>query len=213
MKQQTYSLWTLNELGQQVRDALTADPLAPRNGRIRAVPDRRTIRYYTTIGLIDRPAAMRGRTALYSERHLQQLVAIKRLQARGLSLAEVQQALAGLPDEELAALAGLLPASPLPPPATREGFWRAELPEETSETAVKASSEMPAGLFEIDAESEPPAIAEADLYQGFTLAPGVTLLLQGGSALSADDIYALRHAAAPLLDALRQRGFNGNEHV
>lgn len=201
MKQQTdsLSLWTLVELGHQVQDALAADPLAPRNGRIRAVPDRRTIRYYTTLGLIDRPAAMRGRTALYGERHLQQLVAIKRLQAQGLSLAEVQQALAGLPDEELATLAGLPPASPTPPPAPRKAFWRAELPEDTSE--ISPASAVP----------EPPAITDADFYHGLALTPGVTLLLQGGPSLSADDIQALRHAVAPLLDILQRRGLNGNE--
>ena len=46
------------------------------------VPDARTIRYYATLGLIDRPEAFRGRTALYGARHLSQLVAIKRLQAK-----------------------------------------------------------------------------------------------------------------------------------
>ncbi len=186
MKQQTDTLWTLVELGHQVQDTLAADPLTPRNGRIRAVPDRRTIRYYTTIGLLDRPAAMRGRTALYSKRHLQQLVAIKRLQARGLSLAEVQQALAGLPDEELAALAELPPAASPPTPTHREAFWRTELPEEVS-------------------KPEPPEITAADLYHGLTLAPGVTLLLQGGAPLEADDVRALQDAAAPLLDVLRRR--------
>ena len=70
------------------------------------MPDRRTIRYYTTLGLIDRPAEMRGRTALYGRRHLLQFVAIKKLQARGRSLAEIQQALAGQTDKELARIAG-----------------------------------------------------------------------------------------------------------
>ena len=32
----------------------------PPNGRVRDVPDRRTIRYYTTIGLLDRPAEVSG---------------------------------------------------------------------------------------------------------------------------------------------------------
>ncbi len=216
MKQQTYSLWTLVELGQHVRDVLATDPLAPPNGRIRAVPDGRTIRYYTTIGLIDRPAAMRGRTALYSERHLQQLIAIKRLQTQGLSLAEVQRALAGLPDEELATLAGLPPVSPAPTPASRasqEAFWRAELPENACEMAASESPDMPDQSSGTHAEPELPAITDAGLYHGLALAPGVTLLLQGGAALSANDIRALRHAAAPLLDVLRQRGLNGNQHV
>src|SRR3954468_22885713 len=90
------SLWTIDELGAQVALALSVDYDGPPNGRVRDVPDRRTIRYYTTLGLLDRPAEMRGRTALYGRRHLMQLVAIKRLQARGLSLSEVQQRLVGL---------------------------------------------------------------------------------------------------------------------
>src|SRR6516225_12350135 len=90
------TLWTLDELSTAVSRALTVDYAGSVNGRVSDVPDRRTIRYYTTLGLIDRPAAHRGRTALYGLRHLMQLVAIKRLQARGLSLAEVQARVVGL---------------------------------------------------------------------------------------------------------------------
>src|SRR5262249_56989090 len=77
------------------------------SGRVRDVPDRRAIRYYTTVGLLDRPAEMRGRTAMYGRRHLLQLVAIKRLQTRGLSLAEIQERLLGLPNSQLESLADL----------------------------------------------------------------------------------------------------------
>jgi DNA-binding transcriptional MerR regulator len=80
----------MDELVEKVREALAAEyPGAP-NGRVRDLPDRRAIRWYTTIGLVDRPIGMRGRTALYGPRHLQQLVAIKRLQAEGRSLAQIQ---------------------------------------------------------------------------------------------------------------------------
>src|SRR2546423_1258101 len=102
--------WTLDELGAQVALALAVDYAGPADGRVRDLPDRRTIRYYTTLGLLDRPAELRGRTALYGRRHLLQLVAIKKLQARGLSLAEVQRALVGQPDAALEAQAGLQPA-------------------------------------------------------------------------------------------------------
>jgi MerR HTH family regulatory protein len=84
------AMWTLDELVERVREALAGEyPGAP-NGRVRDVPDRRAIRWYTTIGLVDRPLGMRGRTALYGPRHLQQLVAIKRRQAEGQSLAQIQ---------------------------------------------------------------------------------------------------------------------------
>src|SRR5881392_3892754 len=101
----TVALWTIDDLGTQAALALSVDYAGAPNGRVREVPDRRTIRYYTTLGLIDRPAEMRGRTALYGLRHLQQLVAIKRLQARGLSLVEIQQRFLGLSQKELTQLA------------------------------------------------------------------------------------------------------------
>ena len=103
----TTTLWTIDELGERVAEALGGPGYdGVPSGRVRDVPDLRTIRYYTTLGLLDRPAAMRGRTALYGARHLLQLVAIKRLQARGLSLAAVQERVVGLSDAALRRLAG-----------------------------------------------------------------------------------------------------------
>ncbi|MET0419156.1 MAG: MerR family transcriptional regulator, partial [Actinoplanes sp.] len=95
----------MDELVQRVREALSAEyPGAP-NGRVRDVPDRRAIRWYTTIGLVDKPLGMRGRTALYGPRHLQQLVAIKRLQAAGRSLAQIQIEFTWLAPEQLGEVA------------------------------------------------------------------------------------------------------------
>src|SRR3954454_24575633 len=107
MKNGDETLWTIEELGGRVAEALSDGYRGVPSGRVRDVPDLRTIRYYTTLGLLDRAAAMRGRTALYGRRHLLQLVAIKRLQARGLSLAEIQQRLVGLTDADLGRLARL----------------------------------------------------------------------------------------------------------
>src|SRR4051812_17949180 len=97
------AFWNLEELCARVALALAVDYTGQASGRVRDVPDSRTIRYYSTLGLLDRPAAMRGRTALYSVRHLRQLVAIKRLQTHGLSLAEIQKRLVGLSDRGLQA--------------------------------------------------------------------------------------------------------------
>lgn len=102
---QLVSDWTIAELTERCAAAL-ADRDAPDSGRVRAVPDERAIRYYTTLGLLDRPT-LRGRTALYGPRHLAQLVAIKREQARGATLAEIQRTLPTLDDAALAALAGV----------------------------------------------------------------------------------------------------------
>lgn len=119
--------WSLPGLIAAVAARLTGAPAAV-DGRVREVPDERTIRWYQSAGMIDRPLAYEGRAARYGQRHLLQVLAIKLLQAQGLSLAQVQRALAGASDEQLeAAVAdGLgvepppLPASPLPiPPSPR----------------------------------------------------------------------------------------------
>src|SRR5437016_914451 len=103
-------MWTLEDLTTRMRDVLAktgvAEEAAKANGQVAEVPNARTVRYYTTVGVLDRPAQS-GRTALYGRRHLEQLVAIKRLQAHGKTLAEIQRTLPALDDDALAALAAL----------------------------------------------------------------------------------------------------------
>lgn len=77
------------------------------SGRIRDLPDARTVRWYQTTGLVDRPVEYRGRTALFGRRHLLQVAAIKTLQSSGFPLAEIQQGIAGKTDVELSRAAGI----------------------------------------------------------------------------------------------------------
>src|SRR5262245_20279686 len=135
MAPRTAALWTLDDLSARVALALAEDYDGQPSGRARDVPDRRSIRYYTTLGLLDRPTEMRGRTAHYGRRHLLQLVAIKRMQARGLSLAEIQERLLGLPNSRLESLAELptnaeaasteLSSPKRETPDRRTSFWAA----------------------------------------------------------------------------------------
>jgi DNA-binding transcriptional MerR regulator len=196
-------LWTLDELGARVALALAVDYDGQLNGRVRNVPDRRTIRYYTTLGLIDRPAEMRGRTALYGMRHLLQLVAIKRLQTRGLALAEIQTRVIGRTDAALRQLAQLpadfepaghtKPQTPESP--RRERFWNAA-------PAEVAGSEKPAAVEKLI---------------GVPLTDGATLLLHSPRSLDEHDLSALHVAAAPLLKQLTARrllaGNEGKSHT
>ena len=80
--------------------------------------DERTIRYWQTLGIVDRPLRYEGRTALYAWRHLLQVLAIRVLQAEGCTLAQIQRALAGRTNDELAAAVGpaigMSPAPPVP---------------------------------------------------------------------------------------------------
>ncbi|MGW0203828.1 helix-turn-helix domain-containing protein, partial [Nonomuraea sp. NPDC003201] len=100
--------WTIGELAERAALALRAssDGASAGNGRVRDVPGERLIRWYTTIGLVDPPLTRRGRIAQYGRRHLLQLVAVKRLQAAGHSIAQIQAALAGATDRMLETAAG-----------------------------------------------------------------------------------------------------------
>ena len=150
--------WTLDELAERVDMALAVDYHGQPSGRVRAVPDRRAIRWYTTIGLIDRPLAHRGRTALYGPRHLLQLVAVKRLQARGLPLVAIQQELAGATDSQLARVARLpLDARPtvLPGPVPAVVVPDGGDPP----TARVADRRDAAGTPHSAAPAQPPAVA------------------------------------------------------
>ncbi|RZU54586.1 MerR-like DNA binding protein [Krasilnikovia cinnamomea] len=219
-------MWTMDELVERVRLALAAQyPGAP-NGRIRDLPDRRAIRWYATTGLVDRPAAMRGRTALYGPRHLLQLVALKRRQAAGRSLAEIQAELAGAGDAQLAEiarippdlLAGADPATSAEPPRTR--FWAdppappsrarpAPAPPETvlpTETALPTEAALPT---ETALAAGTPLPTEAALAAGTPLAGvalgGGAVLLVPGSPRAAD-LADIATAAQPLIDLLATRG-------
>jgi hypothetical protein len=74
---------------------------------------------------VDPPLSRRGRVARYGRRHLLQLVAVKRRQAEGRSLAEIQAELAGATDETLAAVARVPDTKPAPDvfPAAPARFW------------------------------------------------------------------------------------------
>jgi DNA-binding transcriptional MerR regulator len=191
MDRESVTLWTIDDLGQQVARALSVGYEGQVNGRVRDVPDRRTIRYYTTLGLIDRATRMLGRTALYGRRHLLQLVAIKRLQAQGLSLTELQQRLLGLPDSRLAEIAQL-PES---------------LEASSGEAIPPAASEPRADDFWMSVPAPAPPVAEVPLsLQGIRLQGDVTLLLSPSRPLEPDDVETIRRLAAPLLGALKKRG-------
>ncbi|TWP48462.1 MerR family transcriptional regulator [Lentzea tibetensis] len=186
-------MWTIDELVQRVSVALAAEYSGAPNGRVRDVPDRRAVRWYATTGLVDRPSAMRGRTALYGQRHLLQLVAVKRRQAEGRTLAEIQAELAGATDTTLAGIARLPDElleteEPQLEQAVRPRFW------------AEPAAPVPAPQAEA-----PKAVA----LTGVALAGGAVLLVPG--APSAADCADIAAAAQPLLDLLSARGLLTDE--
>ena len=202
-------MWTLDELVERVRRALAAEyPGAP-NGRVRDLPDRRAIRWYTTTGLVDRPLGMRGRTALYGSRHLLQLVALKRRQAEGRTLAEIQAELAGAADDALAGVARV-PADllvmndgPQPDLAPRGRFWAAAAPAAATAAAAPAAATAVAATAAHAAPGNAPDSAPRSVG-GVALGRGAILVLPGQP--TEDERAAIAAAARPLMELLAERG-------
>jgi DNA-binding transcriptional MerR regulator len=111
--------WDLSGLVAAARGLLEGAGARPEDERVNALPDERTVRYYQTGGLVDRPLRYEGRTALYGFRHLLQVVAVKLLQAQGHSLAQAQRALAGTATSALEEAVRTSLGAPAPPAATR----------------------------------------------------------------------------------------------
>jgi hypothetical protein len=173
--------WRIDELAERAAAVLDGTAAPAASGRVTPLPDRRMLRYYTTLGLLDRPE-VRGRVAYYGRRHLLQVVAIKRLQAGGATLAQVQETLAGATTATLERIADLPPEAA---PAPARQFWRSP------------PAPAPAG--------GPPA-PDAGVVGAVRLAPGVTLVLDGADPLPPHLAGQIRDAAAGLLAHLRTAG-------
>ena len=199
--------WTILELVELAAETLAATrPAGPEsvaaraNGRVRDVPNERLIRWYVTVGLVDPPLSRRGRVARYGRRHLLQLVAVKRRQAEGRSLAEIQAELAGATDEALAAVARVPDIDPAPQatPAAPSRFWvRQPRPPSQPTPATEQPGPPESGA----------AFSPAGLVHGVRLAPGVMLLLEGADREPGpDDVTQIVNAARPLVRELADRG-------
>lgn len=219
--------WTILELAELAAGTLAASqPIGPdeagtpdepegaatqagrarANGRVRDVPNERLVRWYVTVGLVDPPLSRRGRIARYGPRHLLQLVAVKRRQADGRSLAEIQAELAGATDETLAAIARV-PDAVLAPEAQR-----AEVPSAPSRFWTRQARQPDGPAPDQPASSEPApgdrvlAVPPTGLVHGVRLAPGVTLLLESaGREPGPDDVTEIVRVAQPLLAELASR--------
>ncbi|MFI6869822.1 MerR family transcriptional regulator [Nocardia sp. NPDC050406] len=173
--------WTIAELASEAATAVERLGIEAPNGKVAEVPDVRMLRYYASLGLLDRPADVRGRTAYYDRRHLLQVIAVKRLQAEGATLAAAQRRLTGRTDTELEGIARLDEVK------RRKQFW-AEEPELASAPPSPAPEPAPA------------------LSVGVPLAPGCTVLFTPARTLDGDDLAAIRDAGRELLATLERRG-------
>ena len=216
------------ELRSLVARALNDSDYTPaESARIRAVPDTRTIRYYTTLGLISPPAEMRGRVALYDETHVLQVVAIKRLQSQNLTLSDIQQQLVGLTPDRLTKLAKL-----------PDQFWkaaddyldkvdaRADVANQTKSTDGMETREaaqpfwLRAPSMPENSQAEPGHSQEPRIRSGLDSitttirlqVDGITIAIELPVATAAAqpstqqvDFERLHHAAQPIIDELRRQ--------
>ena len=87
--------WGLRDLAALAAGMLDASGVVPVNAAARARPSERTIRFYVTRGLVSPPDG-RGTAAVYSYRHLLQVLAIKLRQMEGATLEAMTREFAGL---------------------------------------------------------------------------------------------------------------------
>ncbi|OYO09847.1 hypothetical protein CGZ98_12010 [Enemella evansiae] len=154
-----------------------------------AAPDRRTVRYYATAGLLDRPES-HGREVRYRQRQLAQLLAVKRLQAAGVRLAAIAERIAGVSTDQLARLAHTAQSLETGPAE----FWR----QHPADAAPPAAPAAPPPV-------EPGSVQRPSVL---TLAPGVRLVLDAD--LSPTEAGALTRAAAPLLTRIAALGLGAD---
>jgi len=171
--------WTLDELVAEVAARLGEGGVAQGSNRVRDVPDQRTVRYYTTLGLVDGPEERSGKVGLYGERQLLQLLAIKRLQAAGETLAAIQARLLGLSTGRLRTIAEVTPAI---------------RPAGVASASSAAASSVAA-----------PTVARPGVLQGVPVGDSVIVMLQLKRPLTDDDLQAIEAASAPLVRLLRAR--------
>lgn len=152
--------WTLPELIEQSTLFLNEDG---QSNRITWTPNPRQVRYYTTLGLLDKPFGGRGRGNTYSTKHLLQLLAIKQLQHQGVKLAEIQRMLSGLSQAKLAELLRFDP----------QWLERESLTEEQIE--AQRESRAWAQVAPVRAQ---PQTATLESLQRLTIAPGVEITIK-----------------------------------
>ncbi|MGO8877168.1 MAG: MerR family transcriptional regulator [Acidimicrobiales bacterium] len=200
MEEPPASTYTLAELSAEIGRRLAGSGVEPASARVSALPDGRTLRYYTTLGLLDRPLEVRDRQARYGERHVLQALAIKSLQAAGHSLAAIQSALAGLDDRELAAVAASAGERPRRGPAR---FWSAASASSAPRAqTARAGAPVAAawrshGATAADATSI--SMEAPQVQTSVPLAPGLSLVVDG--AWPGRTLEGMRLAARPLIEA------------
>ena len=189
--------WGLRDLAAVAGAILDASAVTPLNAAARAQPTERTIRFYVTRQLVNPPEG-RGTAAVYTYRHLLQVLAIKLRQMEGATLEVITAEMAQMTGDMIERRVAQVLGAALPPPA------RLPLLQTPGTGRGRVGRAVQAWIA-------PPPSAEAARGVGclrIAVAPGAELLLDedhpvarlhGGSAAIGD---ALRRALTSLMPDL-----------
>lgn len=170
-----------------------------RSGRTQDQISPRLIRHYTTLGLLDEPLKL-GREARYSERHLLQVLALRRLMGEGLTAQALRGVLTGRSDDDLRALITGQSRLEVQPQASNPAldFLEALGAPPGLRRSAPAPSPLPA------AAAPPPPAAER--YSRIPLVPGLELHVARSARLprTPAEQQALSQALLDALDTLRK---------
>ena len=147
--------------------------------------NERTLRYYIAEGLVDRARGKEGTAALYSFRHLVQLLAVKSLQGHYLPIKRIREVLAGKTNEELEKLLLLIERSEEPIAVLRQSipkrldsFQIGRMATLSRRRLMLQEPEQPYWTERVDSEAPPtmePLSPAGRSWERFVLGDGVEL--------------------------------------
>jgi hypothetical protein len=180
--------WGLRDLAAVAGGILDASGVVPINAAARARPSERTIRFYVAQGLVSPPEG-RGTAAIYTYRHLLQVLGIKLRQMDGATLEAIVKEFAGMTGDTIERRVASALGVGLPLPG------QLQLVHEPGTARGKVGRAVQAWLAPPEA-----AAARETLCHRIAVAPGVELLIDdqhpavrlGGNAAAISD--AVRRA-------------------
>lgn len=141
-----HSPWNARGLAAHVTALVDSAGLRPTNASARAAPSARSVRFYVSHGLLDRPEGA-GTAATYGYRHFLQLLAIKIRQREGQTLETIKREMKDVTGDALErriaqSLAPALVANPVSPRTEDEApvSWRRMPVAEGVEIHVRGDS-------------------------------------------------------------------------
>jgi DNA-binding transcriptional MerR regulator len=164
------------------------------------IPTSRTIRFYTSNSLVDKPVTREGANALYGYRHLLQILAIKYLQSQYLTLLKIKSLVENADNREL----DLLLPTIAPVTATHRGLAREDLRITARSFLPRTglSDRVPRSPGQGAAEIIGPAHNPTDTWHRVEVGPGIELHVHA-TALSTEGRERLRNALLRELVALK----------